>query len=176
MGLLATGTNCLAFVYVSGRRRVPAPPASMRAFTSALVGQVAVDPLVHRPRAGSRPWRGRRGRGVRGPGRLEHAGVVEAGEHDHVDPFDGHVLLAYLGAGAQIALDQAGLRLLAGAEEDGGPLGPEGAVALARHAEAGDAEAVGRVGGLAAAARAVQHPHRDAGWRDLGGRPRLGFD
>src|SRR3954447_11364176 len=33
MGLLATGTSCLALVWVMGRRRVPAPPLRMRPFT-----------------------------------------------------------------------------------------------------------------------------------------------
>src|SRR5437870_13450870 len=40
MGLFATGTSCLALVWVIGRSRVPAPPARMSAFnacsTSAL--------------------------------------------------------------------------------------------------------------------------------------------
>src|SRR5579859_1239536 len=33
MGLLATGTSCLALVWVIGRSRVPAPPARISAFT-----------------------------------------------------------------------------------------------------------------------------------------------
>src|SRR5215212_3132424 len=44
MGLLATGTSCLALVWVIGRRRVPAPPERMRPFTAAVV-----PPLSSRP-------------------------------------------------------------------------------------------------------------------------------
>ena len=35
--MLATGTSCLALVWVIGRRRVPAPPARMRPFTAVVV-------------------------------------------------------------------------------------------------------------------------------------------
>src|SRR5437870_12070888 len=34
MGLFATGTSCLALVWVIGRNRVPAPPARMSAFNA----------------------------------------------------------------------------------------------------------------------------------------------
>src|SRR5579875_4131979 len=37
MGLLATGTSCLARVWVIGRSLVPAPPARIRAFTGPRV-------------------------------------------------------------------------------------------------------------------------------------------
>src|SRR3954464_5499164 len=40
-GLLATGTSCLALVWVIGRRRVPLPPERIRPFTA---GAPSVDP------------------------------------------------------------------------------------------------------------------------------------
>src|SRR5919108_2741908 len=44
MGLLATGTSCLALVWVMGRSLVPAPPARMSAFSMSLrpLGELGV--------------------------------------------------------------------------------------------------------------------------------------
>ena len=41
MGLFATGTSCLALVWVIGRRRVPAPPERMSPFTASFLAGAA---------------------------------------------------------------------------------------------------------------------------------------
>src|SRR5687768_6870096 len=72
MGLLATGTSCLALVWVIGRSRVPAPPARMRPFigpfgcvsrapTGALPARLTIEDQRRAPRCRLRRWaRGRR--------------------------------------------------------------------------------------------------------------------
>src|SRR5436305_12679772 len=100
MGLLATGTSCLALVWVMGRNRVPAPPQSTSAFTkpSKCRHQVLLHDRSCRHFATSLPasaavrrglaggladglvggWRSRRrgrGRGAGGGDRV-HAGVI----------------------------------------------------------------------------------------------------
>src|SRR5215213_5863905 len=99
MGLLATGTSCLALVCVMGRSRVPAPPQGTRAFTTrrpalvlALVpghgGEERLVELVVGQLRGRGAGGRRRGRGaaagVDRAGLLADAPEVGAGDEHHV--------------------------------------------------------------------------------------------
>src|SRR3954451_7507439 len=97
MGLLATGTNCLALVCVMGRNRVPAPPARINAFTELLLTAVGrrlaggVAARARRRRGGSRR-RGGHGR-VASVRQRADPGVVRAHDEHGVDTLESVVLL-----------------------------------------------------------------------------------
>src|SRR5829696_6770430 len=132
MGLLATGTSCLALVWVMGRNRVPAPPQGTRAFTrgtprlSALVAGDGGEELavllplgsgIGRRGGGARPLgRGRGGVGGTGP-RADAREVVARHEH-HVGGLEVGGLPQDGAAVDQVAVEEAGLGLLAAGVED----------------------------------------------------------
>src|SRR3954454_3571770 len=97
MGLLATGTNCLALVCVMGRNRVPAPPARINAFTGLLltaVGRRLAGGVAARARSRRGGPRRRGGhRRVRSVGQRPYPGVVGADDQYGVDALQGVVLL-----------------------------------------------------------------------------------
>src|SRR5687768_3243031 len=107
MGLLATGTSCLALVWVMGRRRVPAPPARISAFTA--VGLALGRQRLRGLGGGRRAGRG--GGGERA--RRSHARELGAGD-EHEVPTEQRVVLAQLGALDEVGPQQPGLVLLTG--------------------------------------------------------------
>ena len=79
MGLLATGTSCLALVWVIGRSRVPAPPARISAFTGPVL-----TPVTAGRRAPGR--RGRSGRRWITSPAVTSTAVAARGAHVQVTP------------------------------------------------------------------------------------------